>query len=140
MRYLTFLLCLTSIQAFDLVPVTIMSDPAEAWIAVEAAPSGRTPAVLKLSPGQYRLQVKAVGFETWDQEITVLPGQTATVKAELKPRVKTELSKRGKAWPPVVSTDGSPASTQAPIAEALREWKPAEEAPPAAAPAAAEPE
>jgi hypothetical protein len=58
-----------------LTPVTILSSPTGATIFVDGYPAGRTPAVVKLLPGQYKLTLKAGGFPEYSQQIIVEPGQ-----------------------------------------------------------------
>jgi hypothetical protein len=60
---------------FELCPITVLSKPAGANIFVERTSAGRTPAVLKLQPGTYKLTLKAEGFPDYSQQITVEPGQ-----------------------------------------------------------------
>ena len=38
-------------------------------------PAGRTPAVVKLVPGKYKLTLQAQGYPDYSQQITVEPGQ-----------------------------------------------------------------
>jgi hypothetical protein len=55
--------------------LTVLSQPAGATILVDGYLAGRTPAVVKLVPGTYKLTLKAQGFPDYSQQITVDPGQ-----------------------------------------------------------------
>jgi hypothetical protein len=63
---------------FALTSVTVLSRPAGAAIFVDNYPAGRTPAVVKLVPGKYKLTLKAEGFPDYSQQITVEPGQVSS--------------------------------------------------------------
>jgi hypothetical protein len=58
--------------------VTVLSKPDGAAIFVDGYPAGRTPAVVKLVPGKYKLTLKAEGFPEYSQQITVGPGQVSS--------------------------------------------------------------
>jgi len=58
-----------------LTSLTVLSTPAGATILVDGYPAGRTPAVVKLVPGTYKLTLKAGGFPDYSQQVTVEPGQ-----------------------------------------------------------------
>ena len=57
--------------ARQLLPVAIASDPAGARIEIENIDSGRTPAIVKLQPGEYRVTLTLPGYETWQEKFTV---------------------------------------------------------------------
>jgi S1-C subfamily serine protease len=58
-----------------LTSITIVSKPAGATITIDGYVAGRTPAVVKLAPGTYKLTLKAEGFPAYSQQLTVEPGQ-----------------------------------------------------------------
>lgn len=60
---------------FALCPVTILSQPPDAAILVDGYPAGRTPAVVKLQPGSYKVTIQAQGFPAYTQQIIVEAGQ-----------------------------------------------------------------
>jgi hypothetical protein len=68
----------TAPAQFALTSVTVLSKPAGAAIFVDNYPAGRTPAVVKLVPGKYKLTLKAEGFPDYSQQITVEPGQVSS--------------------------------------------------------------
>ena len=58
-----------------LCPVTILSQPADAAILVDGYPAGRTPSVIKLMPGSYKVTLQAQGYPAYTQQIVVEAGQ-----------------------------------------------------------------
>ncbi len=66
-----------------LYPVTIISEPAGASIAIETTSAGRTPSTVKLQPNTYRVKLTMSGYKAWSQTVTV--GQVPLeVKAKLE--------------------------------------------------------
>src|SRR5205814_847163 len=52
-------------------------------LVIDKIPAERTPAVVKLQPGKYRMTLNLAGYQTWSQELTV--GQSASeFKANLQ--------------------------------------------------------
>jgi hypothetical protein len=82
----------TPIPGFELIGVTFTSVPPGASIQVELSPAGRTPAVVKLQPRDYRVTLTLKGYESWSQRITVGAGQGNTVTAELQPKVVSDAA------------------------------------------------
>jgi hypothetical protein len=70
----------------QLLPVAIASDPAGARIEVENIYSGRTPAVVKLQPGEYRVSLRLAGYEAWEGKFKVAAGEPAAIAAAMKPQ------------------------------------------------------
>jgi hypothetical protein len=40
---------------------------------------------LRISTGWHRIQVRAAGFETLSSNVTIVPGQSTTLRVELRP-------------------------------------------------------
>ena len=76
----------------QLLPVAIASDPAGARIEVENIYSGRTPAVVKLQPGEYRVSLTLNGYESWEGKITVTAGEPAALAAAMKSLRRTTMA------------------------------------------------
>ena len=71
--------------ARQLLPVAIASDPPGARIEVENVFAGKTPATIKLQPGEYRVTLTLAGHEPWNEKIQVEAGNPAALAAALKP-------------------------------------------------------
>ncbi|KKL78726.1 hypothetical protein LCGC14_2021990, partial [marine sediment metagenome] len=70
--------------------VLVESTPA-ADIFIGGVDSGRmTPALIELAPGSYDISLEAPGYEKWTGKAFVKAGRTEEIRAELKPRDKTE--------------------------------------------------
>jgi formylglycine-generating enzyme required for sulfatase activity len=73
-------------QSFDfaLVPgwsdVFISSIPEGAVVSVGGKPAGNTPLTIELPEGNYRLQISAEGFKTWQTQLTVKSNQSQSIK------------------------------------------------------------
>jgi formylglycine-generating enzyme required for sulfatase activity len=73
-------------QSFDfaLVPgwsdIFISSIPAGAVVSVEGTPAGNTPLKIELQEGNYRLQISAEGFKTWQTQLAVTLNQPQSIK------------------------------------------------------------
>jgi len=112
------------VRAVELMNVTITSEPPDASIHVEQLPAGRTPAIVKLMPGEYRIKLTLAGCDTWERKVTVQQGQANTVAAELRPKIQPKGVEQKKparesaVSPPVVSTNGGPPSAKAPMTAA----------------------
>ena len=70
--------------AQQLLPLAIASDPPGARIEVENTFAGRTPATIKLQPGEYRVTLTLPGHEPWDGRIVVEAGNPTALAAVLK--------------------------------------------------------
>jgi hypothetical protein len=70
--------------ARQLLPVAIASDPPEARIEVEGSYAGKTPATIRLQPGEYRVTLIMSGYEDWTGKITVRAGTPGAVAAAMK--------------------------------------------------------
>jgi hypothetical protein len=70
--------------ARQLLPVAIASDPAGARIEIENIDSGRTPAIVKLQPGEYRVTLTLPGYETWQEKFKVSAGNPGALAAAMK--------------------------------------------------------
>lgn len=53
--------------------VQIRSTPDEAEILVDKKYMGGTPAVLRLAPGDHKIQLNKAGFKTWERTVTLTP-------------------------------------------------------------------
>ncbi|HLK65876.1 MAG TPA: PEGA domain-containing protein [Bryobacteraceae bacterium] len=62
-----------------LMSIKVDSSPQDAFVQVDGYPAGRTPMDVKLSKGDYTLNVSKPGFQTWSQKITVEPGRTQSL-------------------------------------------------------------
>jgi len=71
--------------ARQLLPVAIASDPAGARIEIENIDSGKTPAIVKLQPGEYRVTLTLPGYEAWQEKFTVSAGNPGALAAAMKP-------------------------------------------------------
>ncbi len=73
-------------QSFDfaLVPgwsdVFISSIPEGAFISIDGKAAGNTPLTIELPQGNYRLQISAEGFKTWQTQLAVAPNQPQSIK------------------------------------------------------------
>jgi PEGA domain-containing protein len=70
--------------ARQLLPVAIASDPPGARIEVENIFAGKTPATIKLQPGEYRVTLTLAGYESWSDKILVEAGSPSALAATLK--------------------------------------------------------
>jgi PEGA domain len=70
--------------ARQLLPVAIASDPIGARIEIESIDSGRTPAIVKLQPGEYRVTLTLPGYESWQEKFTVSAGNPGALAAAMK--------------------------------------------------------
>src|SRR5260370_26377189 len=59
------------VPGFELINVTVTSIPSGARVEVERMPAGRTAAVIKLQPGEYRLRLTLAGYDPWEQRVAV---------------------------------------------------------------------
>jgi hypothetical protein len=78
--------------ARQLLPVAIASDPAGAKIEIEDIFSGRTPATVKLQPGEYRVNLTLNGYESWEGKIKVVAGEPAALAAAMKSLRRTAMT------------------------------------------------
>jgi hypothetical protein len=69
-----------------LYSVSVTSNPPGALITVDRMGSGKTPAVVKLQPGTYRLSLNLDGYKAYSQDITVEVGKPPVVEVSLTPR------------------------------------------------------
>lgn len=67
----------------DVGSVSITSDPNGADIYVDDSLTGRTPATLKLKPGQHYVRLFMKGYTNWSQQVTVGTGSETQVTATL---------------------------------------------------------
>ncbi len=73
-------------QSFDfaLIPgwsdVFISSIPEGAVVSVDGKSAGNTPLKIELPEGNYRLQLSADGFKTWQAQLAVVPNQPQSIK------------------------------------------------------------
>jgi hypothetical protein len=63
--------------------VLLKSTPDGADIIVDGTFEGNTPSILRLSPGEHVILIDKPGFLPWRRSITVPPGSSPTVDAEL---------------------------------------------------------
>lgn len=70
------------------VPITIDSRPDFAEVYLDGKFIGSTGITLRLAAGQYTIELRRKGFETWTRELTVLPGMQSRVVALLEPQPK----------------------------------------------------
>jgi PEGA domain len=47
---------------------------------------GSTPSVVRLAPGDYRIQLSKSGFRTWKRTVTLTPGGFEIIKPSMEPR------------------------------------------------------
>jgi hypothetical protein len=78
--------------AHQLLPVAIASDPAGARVEIENIYSGRTPAVVKLQPGEYRVSLTLNGYEAWEGKLKVTAGEPAALAAAMKSLRRTTMA------------------------------------------------
>jgi hypothetical protein len=113
--------------AIALLDVAVASIPSGARVEVERMPVGRTAAVIKLQPGEYRFRLTLDGYDTWERKVVVRSGAANAITAELQRKTVPAVSLRSseseareaKSPPvpaPVVRSDGGVASSQAPTA------------------------
>jgi PEGA domain len=76
----------------QLLPVAIASDPVGARIEIETMYSGKTPAVVKLQPGEYRVSLTLTGYETWEGKLKVVAGEPAAIAAAMKSFRRTTMA------------------------------------------------
>ena len=63
----------------------IISNPSNATIYIEGKKSGRTPEVItELKPGNYSVEVKLDGYQTWSENADIVPGKETNLKAVLQ--------------------------------------------------------
>jgi hypothetical protein len=70
--------------ARQLLPVAIASDPPDARIEVQGIFAGRTPATIRLQPGEYHVSLILSGYEEWTGRLTVEAGTPGALAAALK--------------------------------------------------------
>ena len=56
-----------------------------AAVSVNGAPRGNTPLSLQLPVGRHRIRVERTGFQPWERQVRVLPGQPQTLRIDLRP-------------------------------------------------------
>jgi hypothetical protein len=76
----------------QLLPVAIASDPVGARIEIENIYSGRTPAVVKLQPGEYRVNLTLNGYESWEGKVKVAAGEPTALAAAMKALRRTTVA------------------------------------------------
>lgn len=67
--------------------LSVVTDPPGADIyinEVRGKPLGRTPAVIRLAPGQQIVVLRAAGFQTIQREVTIRPGAVVSLKEVLR--------------------------------------------------------
>ena len=66
--------------------INVISDPPDATIMVNGEQQiAKTPSSLSLAPGNYHIGVLKQGFEPYQGEVSVTPGQSARINATLQP-------------------------------------------------------
>jgi hypothetical protein len=78
--------------ARQLLPVAIASDPAGARIQIQNIYSGKTPAVVKLQPGEYHVSLSLAGYEDWEGKLKVAAGEPAALAAAMKSLRRTTIA------------------------------------------------
>ena len=74
-------------------PVKILirftSNPGNAEVAIDGDFWGSTPTdAILMQPGRHTIVMKERGFQRWERKITVAPGDTRTIHADLEPEAK----------------------------------------------------
>ena len=69
----------------------ITSEPTGADVKLNRNFNGLTPRVKKVKAGEYEVKLRKRGFEEWVKTLTVEPGQTVTIHAELGRRARGPL-------------------------------------------------
>jgi hypothetical protein len=120
-RLLLLLLLVTQVWAAELVNFSVTSIPTGATITIGGIPTGYTPTSTKLQPGDYTLTLTLAGFESWEQKVSVQPGQASTIAAKLRPKQKS--APRGDAAPqreksPLIVSSGGESSPAAASSQA----------------------
>jgi hypothetical protein len=65
-------------------PVTIKSNPEGADITIDEKFVGTTPSTIQLSLGEHKVTVSRSGFKPWERTITISPGGSVNLSAELE--------------------------------------------------------
>jgi TonB family protein len=65
--------------------LAVSSTPDGARVLVARRPRGTTPVRLELPPGRQRVEVRKDGFKPWSSEVTLAPGEQASLQARLEP-------------------------------------------------------
>jgi len=64
--------------------LSIQSDPVGAGVYLNSEFRGVTPCVIRnLLPGEYHMEFRHDGYPSWQKNITVTPGETGTINADL---------------------------------------------------------
>lgn len=66
--------------------IEVKSIPDGADISVDDKFMGNTPSTLKLTPGDHKVKVEKSGFKIWEKILTVSPGGTLSINANLEPQ------------------------------------------------------
>jgi hypothetical protein len=78
--------------ARQLLPVAIASDPPGARIEIQTMYSGKTPAVVKLQPGEYHVSLSLSGYEGWEGKLKVTAGEPTALAATMKAVRRTTIA------------------------------------------------
>ena len=68
----------------SLLSHTLVDDPLGADVELNRNFTGLTPRAKEVIAGEYEVKLRKKGFEEWVKTLTVEPGQTATIHAELR--------------------------------------------------------
>jgi|ERR1700677_908864 hypothetical protein len=64
--------------------IDIKSIPDVAEITIDDKYMGSTPSIVRLGPGDHDIKIEKSGFKTWEKNLTVTAGASATVNASLE--------------------------------------------------------
>ncbi len=75
----------------DAAKLMLRSEPNKAWVRIDGKPVGRTPLLLIVAPGVYKVEMEGTGMELGHRQVDLLPKETREVVLALEPRYPTHV-------------------------------------------------
>jgi hypothetical protein len=74
----------TGASVHSMAVLELTSDPEAAEIEIDGTFAGTTPRSKSLNPGKYKIKLTKKGFDSWEREIELEPGETVPIHVELE--------------------------------------------------------
>ena len=78
----------------DAAKLMLRSEPDKAWVRIDGKPVGRTPLLLIMAPGIYKVEMEGTGMESGHRQVDLLPKETREVVLALESRYPTHVQLR----------------------------------------------
>jgi hypothetical protein len=75
----------------DAAKLMLRSEPDKVWVRIDGKPVGRTPLLIIVPPGAYRVEMERTGMESGQRQVALLPKETREVMLALQPRYPTHV-------------------------------------------------